>query len=363
MSRTRTITLATQDYAVEAAAQAQLQKYHSAIKGSMGSDEDDMMSDIELRITELLAKQGIQPGDTITTAAVQTVITQLGTPEDLADVQGTPNSDKPHRKPKISFAKIALLLVGISAILAIGLLGYASYQNRHTQSETNSFTHHNEITNLELDIIEGSITVQANDDPKDMSTTISRQSIWATTRPRIVEEWKGTTLKIDTAHCPTFGFISTPLNCVTNFHISAPQNMTTKLKTGSGDITLKLLHGNQTISTDSGTITIADVQAEDLMATVSSGKINILNSQAKHVSATIDSGSIIAHMLNAPVVTRAHASSGNINLTLPGKVAYKVLTTSDSGKRDIQVDQSQQSLNVIDVSTDSGSVTIQKSSP
>ncbi len=72
-------------YDIEVAAHAKLERYLNAVKRGLDNDTaEEVMNDIEARMTELLAERNIHEGDVITTADVRFVEEQLGTPDQFA---------------------------------------------------------------------------------------------------------------------------------------------------------------------------------------------------------------------------------------------------------------------------------------
>lgn len=77
------VHLAKVAYDIELAAKKELEKYLGELRKYAG--DDNVLEDIEQRITELLSEQGVQPGGVISQGDVEAVREQLGEPSDFAD--------------------------------------------------------------------------------------------------------------------------------------------------------------------------------------------------------------------------------------------------------------------------------------
>jgi phage shock protein PspC (stress-responsive transcriptional regulator) len=81
MEETTRIHIAKVSYDIENTAKKELEKYIKALE--IYADDDEIMSDIEIRITELLAERDVRAGGIITNADVKAVRKQLGEPQDF----------------------------------------------------------------------------------------------------------------------------------------------------------------------------------------------------------------------------------------------------------------------------------------
>lgn len=84
------IHIARIPYDIEVAAEASLKHYFAAIRSGLDDDTvDEVMQDIELRITELLSYRHVQQDGVITAADVRVIEKQLGEPAQFADTKNT----------------------------------------------------------------------------------------------------------------------------------------------------------------------------------------------------------------------------------------------------------------------------------
>lgn len=83
MNEVTRIRLGRIAYDIDINAKKELEKYSRAIRKSLGQDSD-VYDDIEIRMTEILADQGVQAGGVITMDEVMAIEEQLGQPGDFA---------------------------------------------------------------------------------------------------------------------------------------------------------------------------------------------------------------------------------------------------------------------------------------
>ena len=83
MNEITRIHLGRVPYEIDVSARKTLEKYLADIKKFMGAD-DEMMGDIETRMTEILSGRGVGRDDVITAADVSAIRAQLGEPRDFA---------------------------------------------------------------------------------------------------------------------------------------------------------------------------------------------------------------------------------------------------------------------------------------
>lgn len=86
MNEITRIHIAKTAYDIEIGAKKQLEKYIKSLETY--TQDSDVLTDIEIRITELLAERGVKAGAVISTDDVNAVRTQLGEPYEFADGEG-----------------------------------------------------------------------------------------------------------------------------------------------------------------------------------------------------------------------------------------------------------------------------------
>lgn len=130
MNEVTRIRLGRIAYDIDINAKKELEKYSRAIRKSLGQDSD-VYDDIEIRMTEILADQGIQAGEVITLNEVLAIESQLGQPGDFASdsnnsgAEADTDNSEPHTKTTkkyyrdVDHALAGGVLAGLSAYTGI----------------------------------------------------------------------------------------------------------------------------------------------------------------------------------------------------------------------------------------------------
>lgn len=130
MNEVTRIRLGRIAYDIDINAKKELEKYSRAIRKSLGQDSD-VYDDIEIRMTEILADQGIQAGEVITLNEVLAIESQLGQPGDFASdsndsgAEADTDNSEPHAKATkkyyrdVDHALAGGVLAGLSAYTGI----------------------------------------------------------------------------------------------------------------------------------------------------------------------------------------------------------------------------------------------------
>lgn len=127
-----------------------------------------------------------------------------------------------------------------------------------------------------------------------------------------------------------------------------------EVQVGSGDVRVSGAAGPVRVETGSGDIEVYDV-ANPVVLRASSGNITgtrlggETDAQAKSGNVTIE--------LDRPASARLHASSGNVELTVPAG-GYQVRSTAGSGDVEVGVPNDPSAAHVLDLRTGSGNITV-----
>ncbi|WP_158879445.1 DUF4097 family beta strand repeat-containing protein [Amycolatopsis anabasis] len=160
-------------------------------------------------------------------------------------------------------------------------------------------------------------------------------------------------------------------NCSVDYDVVVPRGVRVLGKADSGDISIegadsvdvradsgaikvREIAGEVKAKADSGDIELSGV-GQDVTVQASSGTVRGDRLRGK-VDAEVDSGDIVLSLLVAQNV-RAQADSGSIELNVPND-RYLVKGDTDSGSRTIGVPEEPSAAHVLDLSTDSGDVTV-----
>ena len=92
------IHIAKQAYDIELLAKKELEKYMKKLETY--ADDEEILADIEIRITELLAEAGVASGGVITDKEVKSLQKTLGEPEEFASDEIKTTARETNDRPK-----------------------------------------------------------------------------------------------------------------------------------------------------------------------------------------------------------------------------------------------------------------------
>ncbi|GHF44507.1 hypothetical protein GCM10010218_27350 [Streptomyces mashuensis] len=146
-------------------------------------------------------------------------------------------------------------------------------------------------------------------------------------------------------------------DCSVNYTIDLPAGLPVTGENSSGAVKLTRTGAVQ-VKTGSGAIDLDDVTGKvDIRA--GSGAITAHGLKGGPVTAKTDSGAIDIK-LSAPQDVRAQAGSGAVSLTVPD-ATYQVKAKTNSGGKDIAVDNDSSGKYRLDLSTGSGAISVERS--
>ncbi|WP_232511332.1 DUF4097 family beta strand repeat-containing protein [Micromonospora sediminimaris] len=213
-----------------------------------------------------------------------------------------------------------------------------------------------------IQVLPGSGDVVVRADGGADGVRVKRVVRYQGNQPDATYEIKGTELVLDTS-CGS--------RCTVSYEVTVDAGVGVRGETGSGDVDLsrvgrvdlKVGSGNVRVAaatdtvrveTGSGDIEVYDI-AKPVVLRASSG--NVTGSRlGGEVDAETKSGDVTLD-LDKPVSARAHASSGNVALTVPGG-AYQIRPRADSGEIDLGVPDDPSAASVLDLRTGSGDITV-----
>ncbi|MEW2382946.1 DUF4097 family beta strand repeat-containing protein [Micromonospora sp. NPDC047707] len=206
----------------------------------------------------------------------------------------------------------------------------------------------------------GDVVVRATGAPG--SVRIKRVVRYQSDQPETTYRVDGTELVLDTDCGP---------RCSISYEVTAPPGVAVQGETGSGDVDVSRT-GAVDVTVGSGDVRVAnaggpvrvetgsgDIEVVDVTAPVrlraSSGDIT-----ARRLGGGVDveanSGRVTVE-LATPASVRAHASSGDVELTVPAG-SYRVRSEVGSGRAEVGVPNVPSATLVLDVATGSGDLTV-----
>jgi hypothetical protein len=243
-----------------------------------------------------------------------------------------------------------IVLIGVGLATAFGWGWGSDFENNATLSQT--------IRSVKLEGDSGAVKIRAGSGP-------------STVHQKIGYHWRGnpgdTFYRVDgdqlvLADCGD--------NCSVDFEVVVPAGVPVSGRVDSGGLDIAGV-SSVDVQADSGHARVEDVSGA-VKLQLSSGSIDLRD--VGEVSVKSDSGSITGDGVRGPVdVTaesgsvefalsqgndvRVHADSGSIELKVPGG-PYRVEGNSDSGHREIDIPTDGSAAHTLDLTTDSGSVTV-----
>ncbi len=216
------------------------------------------------------------------------------------------------------------------------------------------------ITEVEIGPGSGDVTVRTADISE---VRIKRTVRYRGDEPGRTYRLQGTVLHVDTG-CGN--------QCSVSYDIEAPTGVVVRGEAGSGNLDLTDIAGAD-VQVGSGSITVAgssgavvaetgsgDITVSDLRNTVKlrsgAGSIEGRGLGGGILDAETGSGDITLALDKAAGV-RAHASSGNVELTVP-QGRYQVRTRTESGDENVNVTNDPAGQHTLELSTGSGDVTV-----
>jgi putative adhesin len=171
-------------------------------------------------------------------------------------------------------------------------------------------------------------------------------------RPKVAWETAGDGTTFVGPSCSWLGW-----SCGANLTLTVHPATAVTASTGSGDLGVQGLTGPLKLEDGSGDISVADLSGPVAMQ-AGSGDITGSGLRAPTVQAGDGSGDVHLVFTRPPDDVRINASSGDINLTLPGRYSYRVSAHTSSGSSHIGVVQDPSSHRVIDLEDGSGDINV-----
>jgi hypothetical protein len=239
-------------------------------------------------------------------------------------------------------------------ILAIAVLGWGTYnvlsllaRSESTTTETFAAA---DVASLDLSNENGSITIDATGG--DQITVVADVSNgWRSTdvSSRIVDD-----VLVVRGRCPVLG---SPW-CSVDYTVVIPADRTMSIDGSNGSVLIRGASGSVQVDTDNGSIDLEEVSG-DVRASSDNGSITGRRLAAPAVTADTDNGRIELSFVDPPTSVSASTSNGRIDVVVPdSEVLYRVELRTANGSTDNTVRTDPASRNIIDLSTDNGSITV-----
>lgn len=130
---------------------------------------------------------------------------------------------------------------------------------------------------------------------------------------------------------------------------------TVNLKIDSGSTTVRRVAGKVNLDSSSGSVEVSDV-ADTVNVRSESGRVQLAEVRGA-VNVEASSGSVTVGITGNPQNVRVQADSGSVKVTVP-HADYKVRAVTDSGRVNNSVGDQPSAAHLLDLHTDSGSITV-----
>lgn len=238
----------------------------------------------------------------------------------------------------------------VTAGMAAGSLYLWAWVGAQTESQHQTYPR--AATRVEVDADAVDVTVVAGEPGR---VVVERHLRWSFGKPEVREVWDGGTLRVS-AGCRSAPRLP---GCAVRYRIEVPVRADVEARTSSGALSVSGIDGDLRLSTTSGHLDV-DGLGGSLWARASSGGIRATGLRSPEVDVGSTSGATELAFADDPRQVTASVRSGDFAMRVPaGTGPYAVLLSVKSGVRSVDVDQSGQAANRIDVESLSGDVRIQ----
>lgn len=224
-----------------------------------------------------------------------------------------------------------LALGGVFTALFLAFGGLNAWSWLAHQTATEEHTYLQPTTRIELKVDSGDVSLVPG---VAGQVSVRRHLGWWMARPRPVESWDGTTLRIQ-GGCPT----TIAGDCSLDYQLRVPAGVTVVASTASGALQVHDLTGDLDLSASSGDVDVTGTRGR-LSVRTSSGGVRASGLRSASVEVRASSGDVHLDFAQPPRMVRAQASSGDVDIVVPRGAAYGVQADADSGSTTVAVDQS-----------------------
>ncbi|MFE2164545.1 DUF4097 family beta strand repeat-containing protein [Streptomyces sp. NPDC059447] len=221
----------------------------------------------------------------------------------------------------------------LAAATASALLTGCTANATETRTEQRSYELSDQIRALDVTNAGGDIEVTAA--PAGSKVKVTEIVRFRRTAPATSHSVTSGTLRLTAAGCRETGLSG----CGVHLRIEAPQDVSVRLDSTGGDITVRRLAAATSAKTGGGAISIEDSTAEDVVAHTDGGDITArLTAAPKRISATTDGGDVSIRVPAGPYALDVASATGSRNVSVEDAASspHKLQVHSKGG--DVRVD-------------------------
>lgn len=210
-----------------------------------------------------------------------------------------------------------------------------------------------EVSTLDVRSNAGGVTIRGSDRNSETITVTARIShgLRRTGHSQVV---RGDRLVIDST-CPILG----SQFCYVTYTVDVPTGIDVVVRGAEGSVTLSEVTGDIDLSSDSGSVDVAQVGGGFLRMDSDAGSVTATDVSSSDVEATSDAGGVYVAFTRPPQSVLADSDAGGVEVVLPrGDEEYDVEADSDAGGVDVSVDQDGGSPRTVEATSDAGGVVV-----
>ena len=265
----------------------------------------------------------------------------------VTDPPTRPVPPPPHRPSRVLVAAAVLLVVLVCGTGAVQLLSQVA---TGTVERTSVLTP--QAARFVVDSDVGDVALGPSADGQVHVHSVVRYGMG---RPELVEQSTSTGVRLD-VDC--HALLAT--RCDVDYEVQVPPGFEVVIGGTAGDVTANGLTGPLTVDRESGDIAVFDVSGPlDLHS--STGEITGESVRSEVVRTTSTTGDVRLDLQVAPRTLAVESTTGEMDLAVPGDVAYRVDARTGSGEERVLVPVDSASPRTISASGETGDLTLRPS--
>jgi hypothetical protein len=267
---------------------------------------------------------------------------------------------------------LGVCAIGVGSLLLSGCNGFRT----SSQSFTDDAAVQQKVTSVRIENGSGAVRIRMGQQPN-----VRRTVYYASDKPDQTVSYEGETLVLrDCAkrNCSIDYDVMLPVGAkvvgeVGSGEIEVVGMSEVGVRAGSGDVRVRDVPGPVTVKVNSGQAelsglgqsAVVEASSGDVRLTNIKGDVTVLSRSGEVVALGIEgktsvensSGDVRIQMVTAQAV-KAHASSGNIDLTVPRGQPYRVDARTSSGDRSVEIATDPAGQTLLDLDASSGDIKV-----
>lgn len=247
-------------------------------------------------------------------------------------------------------ARLALVTAAVLLVLVVAGAGATEFASRVvSRSSEQATTIRPETPRVDVRTNSGEIAVTPSPDAEVHVVTRARYGL---TAPELVQESTAGGVRLE-ALCNAF----LTSDCTVDYEVRVPPGVAVEIGSGSGPASVRGVSGPVRVELGSGDVLLADLSGS-VVARTSSGRIEAGGLSSERIVARTSSGDVRIDALTVPATVAAETGSGDVDVTVPGGVGYRVTTDTGNGEEVVAVRSEPSAPRSMRLTSGSGDVTV-----